>query len=264
MMCLASAMTFNAPLSSIILLTICMYNVGAQTLMVIGSTINDVDTPLSVDPDRSTRVCSPGTESCTSVGYVIIPSIAATTRQLSLTHMLQTSFNVVGGVTLVHSPFTETLVPFAGVVDTTSTNKVATVLLQIANDGTRNDTTLFSGNAIDITGASNFTTDVNQNTTEVDRLLGSNSLEFEPQAKTTRSATVGTLGNATVLSVEEGFWQERLSVALFIYVSPFIIIIGTLGNSVSIITFQHRHFRYTYVHWIRLDRLIRAERRTPE
>jgi len=45
--------------------------------------------------------------------------------------------------------------------------------------------------------------------------------------------------------MEEDYWQERLLVTLYMYIASFVIIIGTIGNSVSIITLQHRHFRST-------------------
>ena len=114
---------------------------------------------------------------------------------------------------------------------------MATAQTHIAVDSFQNNTTHFYGYESDITRENK--------STDISRRLRNDSWEFDYQSNATDSTAVGTLGNATVLSVEENFWQERLSVALFVYVSPFLIIIGTLGNPVSIITLQHRHFRYT-------------------
>jgi len=138
---------------------------------------------------------------------------------------------------------TETLGSFARVNDTTATNKMTTVQKNTSID----NTTHFSDNNFDITRTKTLSTDVHQSNTEsdVNTLLKNDSRKFDLQSNATRSATVGPLGNATVLSVKKDFWQKTLSEELIVYVSPFLIIFGTLGNGVSIITLQHRHFRYT-------------------
>src|SRR6218665_234591 len=138
---------------------------------------------------------------------------------------------------------TETLGSFARVNDTTATNKMTTVKRNTSID----NTTHFADNNFDITRTKTLSTDVHQSNTEsdVNTLLKNDSREVDLQSNATRSATVGPLGNATVLSVKKDFWQKTLSEELIVYVSPFLIIFGTLGNGVSIITLQHRHFRYT-------------------
>src|SRR6218665_63791 len=120
-----------------------------------------------------------------------------------------------------------------------------TALTQMATDSFQYDTTLYSGNENDITRINDINTYVYKNSIYVNPLFRNDSWEFDQQSNAKHRATIGHLGNSTVLSVNKDFWQERLSVALFVYVSPFLIIFGTLGNGVSIITLQHRHFRYT-------------------
>ena len=150
-----------------------------------------------------------------------------------MTEILKTRFNAVVDVN-DHTPVTQTLGPFARVDDTTVTKKMpkVTALTQMATDSFQYDTTLYSGNENDITRINDIPTYVYKNSIYVNPLFRNDSWEFDQQSNATHRATIGPLGNSTVLSVNKDFWQETLSVALFVYVSPFLIIIGTLGNAV--------------------------------
>src|SRR6218665_880466 len=220
------------------------YYVVVQTTMLTSSkvdstlTMTDVDTPQSVAQGRYTRICAQGAEICASLGYLMTTSGDATTSQHNLAQIIQANYNVVSGVTdaNAHSPVTETQSSFAGNDDTAVTNKTASVITQIATDRTKND--------IDTTRADS-STDVYQNSTDAIRFPRNDSWNSDPQSNKTYNETFGTLANATDLSVEEDYWQEGLQLKLYTYLAPFVIIIGTLGNSVSIITHQHRDFRHT-------------------
>lgn len=196
---------FRAPLNRDLLLSIFVYCAIAQTVMVTGSNLDsiDVDTPQKVAEGHSTDIC---TERRVSDSYEVTTSNDGATRQLDLTHAIQ---SVIGGVTVVnsHSPEAKTLGPFS-----------------VAN---------------------NLSIDVRQKGTDVMGLLRNDTRELDPQSNATQSATVRELGTSTFPLVEEEYWQDRLTETLGVYVPPFLIIIGTLGNFLSVITLQSRHFRFS-------------------
>src|SRR6218665_61728 len=190
-------MIFSVPLTWKYLLSIFTYHVVAQTLMVTGSDFdstlatNTVDTPHRITQGCFAKSCSSSKEKYSSVGHGITTSSDEATRYLNSTQILHTSFNIAIGVTAVnvHLPVTETLVPFDGVDHTTAdSNKTSTVLTQRAADVFQNYTTLFSGDASDITRANNLSTDYNRNSTDISSLLRNDCFQFHTQLNATNSA----------------------------------------------------------------------------
>src|SRR6218665_1721064 len=86
---------FRAPLNRYLLLSIFVCCAIAQTVMVTGSNLDsiDVDTPQKVAEGHSTDIC---TERRVSDSYEVTTSNDEATRQLDLTHAIQ---SVIGGVT---------------------------------------------------------------------------------------------------------------------------------------------------------------------
>lgn len=249
-----TAMIFNTRLVWNFLLSIFTFSVTAERLTMAGSNIDLITTPTEAGyKPRSTQgstAHSYGSTATkvTSVEDTISFHYDVTMRRLNLKHTVQqASSATVGRETVVNadSSVTESPGVYTEIDVTTFADEVTKTLTQITIGNSRNATRHFSDNYSNTVSAYDFTTGSYIHDSDPRRFQVNDSRELGQTLNTKGHVMEAQPITVTVLPPLDVYWQQRLSKLLLAYISPFLIIIGTIGNSMSLIALQSRLFRFS-------------------